>query len=114
MTRRQGGAQGASQGNREFSLSASLPRLPGTTSEDTVQGGKAGDARNPRKSPKTGNESTPHQAPSLPESRTIRAVNDPLTLGKAARIVRAALARRSAPSDLDPKFVPGQHRESAS
>lgn len=104
MTRRQGG----SQGGREFSPSASLTKLPGTTSKDTVQGGKVRGARNPRKSPETGNGSTPGQAPSLPESQTPRAVNDPLTLGKAARIVRAAPARRSAPSDLDPESVPDQ------
>jgi hypothetical protein len=38
-----GGAQGGSQGGREFSPTASLASLPGITCDDAVQGGKLQD-----------------------------------------------------------------------
>jgi hypothetical protein len=66
MTSGPGGPPGGSQGGREFSLTASLANLPGRTSKDGIQGGKARQAVNTRKSRKTWERSTPHGGPSLP------------------------------------------------
>jgi hypothetical protein len=56
--------------------------------------------------------SRPTNTGGQPCTRTIRAVDDPVTLSRAARIVRAALARRTAPTDADLKSVPDQERDS--
>jgi hypothetical protein len=61
----QGGRQGGTQGPREFSLTPSLPLLPGLSCEDTGQGGKNGGASSPAKTPENGDLRASLTGPSL-------------------------------------------------
>jgi hypothetical protein len=61
----QGGRQGGTQGPREFSLTASLPLLPGLNCENTDQGGNYGSTSNPVKSPENGDLRASLTGPSL-------------------------------------------------
>jgi hypothetical protein len=60
----QGGTQGAHQGSREFSLTASWDNLPVLTSENRIQGGTAQGGLHTRKSPETRDKNTPNDGPS--------------------------------------------------
>ena len=86
----QGGGQGGTQGPREFSLTASLPLLPGLSCENTDQGGNYGGASNPVKSPENGDPRASLTGPSLAvdaeESTAVRPMEETRQGEKGTRL----------------------------
>jgi hypothetical protein len=75
-----GGRQGGSQGGREFSPTASLPKLPGSSSANTGQGGTYQDPRNPPKPVET-RYSRGARAPPSPPRNAPDGINTRVTAG---------------------------------
>lgn len=84
MTSRQGGTKGGGQGGREFSLTASLTKLPAPTSGDGAQGGKTGDTSGTRKTSTTGNGNQHGGAPSPANVAALRSITSSRSVISAA------------------------------
>lgn len=111
-----GGARGASRQAREVSPTASLSKLPASSSDDAAQGGEHQDRLNPSEPPETGRRRAVGSPPSRPDNADshsgqrlppVETVADPADRGPVE--VRVPPPRSGASSEIDPSNTNRDH-----